>query len=110
MKLELVSTPLCPYVHRSTTMLNEKGAVFDVRYMDLKNKPDCFLAIPPRGKVPLLVGDGTPLFESNAINEFLDETIAPRLLPADPIERARQRAWVEFTNDLFLAHSKIGLG
>ena len=36
------------------------------------------------------------LFESNAINEYLDETIAPRLHPADPVERARNRAWTDY--------------
>jgi glutathione S-transferase len=36
------------------------------------------------------------LFESNAINEYLDETIAPRLHPGDPIERAVNRAWTDY--------------
>ena len=36
------------------------------------------------------------LFESNAINEYLDETIAPRLHPADPVERAVNRAWTDY--------------
>jgi glutathione S-transferase len=36
------------------------------------------------------------LFESNAINEYLDETIEPRLHPADPVQRAIHRAWTDF--------------
>jgi glutathione S-transferase len=36
------------------------------------------------------------LFESNAINEYLDETIEPRLHPADPFERAINRAWTDY--------------
>jgi glutathione S-transferase len=36
------------------------------------------------------------LFESNAINEYLDETIEPRLHPADPVQRAINRAWTDF--------------
>jgi glutathione S-transferase len=79
---------------------------FDRRNIDLKNKPDWFLAISPRGKVPVLVADGVALFESAAICEFLDETHPPRLLPADPFERARQRAWVEVANDLLAAQYK----
>jgi len=108
MKLELVSFALCPFVHRSTTMLHEKGVPFELKYIDLKNKPDWFLAISPRGKVPVLVADGTPIFESAVINEFIDETHPPRLLPDDPLERARQRAWIEVANDLFAAQYKVG--
>ena len=53
--LQLVSHPLCPYVHRATAMLLEKGVPFDVRYVDLRAKPDWFLELSPRGKVPVLV-------------------------------------------------------
>jgi glutathione S-transferase len=101
MALELVSFPLCPYVHRSTILLLEKRADFQVVYVDLNDKPDWFLAISPRSKVPVLVVDSVPIFESAVINEYLDETVPPRLLPADPLERARQRAWIEVANDLF---------
>ena len=106
MKLELVSHALCPFVHRAAIMLREKGVPFERRIVDLKNKPDWFLAISPRGKVPVLVADGRALFESAAICEFLDETHPPRLVPADPFERARQRAWVEVANDLLGAQFK----
>ena len=37
--LQLVSHPLCPFVHRATAMLLEKGVTFDVRYVDLRAKP-----------------------------------------------------------------------
>jgi glutathione S-transferase len=36
------------------------------------------------------------LFESNAIAEYLDETIAPRLHPQDPVARAVHRAWTDY--------------
>lgn len=103
MNLELISFALCPFVHRSAIMLAEKGVPFRRRDVDLKNKPDWFLALSPRGKVPVLLVDERPLFESSAINEFLDETHAPRLLPEDAFGRAVQRAWVEIANDLLLA-------
>ena len=106
MKLELISHALCPFVHRAAITLHEKGVAFDRRIVDLKNKPDWFLAISPRGKVPVLLADGVALFESAAICEFLDETHPPRLVPADPFERARQRAWVEVANDLIAAQFK----
>jgi glutathione S-transferase len=107
MQLELISFARCPYVHRATTMLHEKGVPFEIKYIDLKAKPAWFLAISPRSKVPVLVADGTPIFESAVIDEFIDETHPPRLLPEDPIARARERAWVEVANDLFAAQYKV---
>ena len=106
MKLELISHALCPFVHRAAIMLHEKGVPFDRRVVDLGDKPEWFLAISPRGKVPVLVADGVALFESAAICEFVDEMYPPRLVSAEPFERARQRAWVEVTNDLLAAQFK----
>jgi glutathione S-transferase len=107
MKLELVSNTLCPFVHRAAIMLREKGSVFETKYIDLKAKPDWFLAISPRGKVPVLVADGVALFESAAICEFLDEACPPRLMPDELFARARHRAWVEVANDLLFAQHKV---
>jgi glutathione S-transferase len=107
MKLVLVSHTLCPYVHRAAAMIHEKGVAFERRVIDLRAKPDWFLAVSPRGKVPVLLVDGQPLFESQAIIEFLDETHPPSLLGSDPFERARQRAWVEVANDLSNAQYRL---
>jgi glutathione S-transferase len=107
MKLELISHLLCPFVHRAAIMLHEKGVSFERRNVDLKNKPDWFLAISPRGKVPVLVADGIALFESAVICEFLDETHPPHLVPAEPFERAVQRGWVEVANDLLASQFRI---
>ena len=107
MRLELLSNPLCPYVHRTAILLHEKGLPFERKQVDLANKPGWFLALSPRGKVPVLLVDGRPLFESPAINEFLDEVHGQRLLPDDPFERALHRAWVELASDLFSAQYKL---
>ncbi len=107
MRLELLSNPLCPYVHRTAILLHEKGLPFERRQVDLQNKPGWFLALSPRGKVPVLLVDGRPLFESPAINEFLDEVHGDRFLPDDPFERALHRAWLEIANDLFSAQYKL---
>lgn len=88
-------------------LLRAKDVEFDVTYVNLRDKPDWFLEISPHGKVPVLkVGDEI-LFESNAIAEFLDEMVAPRLHPQDPIARANNRAWTDFTGDFATALSKI---
>ncbi|MDJ0929117.1 MAG: glutathione S-transferase family protein [Gammaproteobacteria bacterium] len=97
-QLKLISHRLCPYVQRARIVLNEKRIPHDIEFIDLDAKPDWFLAVSPLGKVPVLLVDGEPLFESAAIIEFLDETTPGSLHPAGPLERARHRAWIEFAS------------
>ena len=80
-------------------VLRAKDVEFEVTYINLREKPDWFLKISPHGKVPVLSVDEQPLFESNAIAEFLDETTEPHLHPSDAIKRARNRAWTDFVPD-----------
>jgi glutathione S-transferase len=95
MQLELISIPGCPFVQRTTVLLLEKKVNFEVKVIDPKNKPDWFLKISPFGRVPVLVADGTPIFESSAIIEYLEEMHPdPPLYPKDPILRARDRGWL----------------
>ena len=96
-KYMLVSFKTCPWVQRSAIVLREKNVEFELRHIEPDNRPDWFLAISPHKKVPVLrIDNSVSLFESNAINEFLDETIAPQLHPEDPIERAVDRAWTDY--------------
>jgi glutathione S-transferase len=96
-KYLLVSFKTCPWVQRAAIVLREKNTPFEFRHIDKDNRPDWFLAISPHKKVPVLsVDDKVSLFESNAIAEFLDETIVPRLHPDDPVLRAINRAWTDY--------------
>jgi glutathione S-transferase len=101
--LVLVSHALCPYVQRAAIVLAEKGVAFERRDIDLAAKPDWFLRISPLGKTPVLLVDGEPIFESAVICDYLDETLEPRLHPADALQRARQRGWVEFGSQVLNA-------
>ena len=96
-KYLLVSFKTCPWVQRAAIVLREKHIDFEFQHIEPDNRPDWFLAISPHKKVPVLRFDNrVSLFESNAIAEYLDETVAPRLHPADPIERAVNRAWTDY--------------
>jgi glutathione S-transferase len=96
-KYMLVSFKGCPWVQRSAIVLREKNTPFEFRHIESDNRPDWFLAMSPHQKVPVIrIDDRDSLFESNAINEYLDETIEPRLHPADPIQRAVNRAWTDY--------------
>ena len=100
-RLRLISHKLCPYVQRAVIVATEKKISFERVDIDLANKPDWFLALSPTGKVPLLEVEGEDarahvIFESAVIAEYLDEIgDGERLLSADPLERSRERAWVE---------------
>ena len=88
-------------------LLRAKDIEFDVTYINLQDKPDWFLDISPHGKVPVLkVGDEV-LFESNAIAEYLDEVVRPRLHPEDPLARAKNRAWTDYVPTFAGAMSSI---
>src|SRR5262245_38709213 len=96
-KYLLVSFKTCPWVQRAAIVLREKKIDFEFRHIEPDNRPDWFLAISPHKKVPVLrIDDQVSLFESNAIAECLDETVAPRLHPEDPIARAVNRAWTDY--------------
>ena len=87
--------------------MRAKNVEFEVTYITKDTKPDWFLEISPHGKVPVLKVDDHALFESNAIAEFLDEVVEPQLAPKDPIERARNRAWTDFTANWAGALNKV---
>jgi glutathione S-transferase len=87
--------------------MRAKKVDFEVTYITKETKPDWFLEISPHGKVPVLMVDDDVLFESNAIAEFLDEVVEPRLAPEDPIKRARNRAWTDFASSWSGALGKV---
>jgi glutathione S-transferase len=95
----LISHHLCPYVQRVAIALQEKRIAFERRYIDLAAKPDWFTAISPLGKVPLLQLGHDVLFESAVICEYLEDAYPEYPLhPTDPIQRAKQRGWIEFSS------------
>ncbi|MFZ0254770.1 MAG: glutathione S-transferase family protein [Gammaproteobacteria bacterium] len=97
MDLELISFELCPYVQRAVITLLYKQASFTLTHIDLADPPKWFLDISPFGKVPVLRVNGkTIIFESAVINEYIDEVFPDRLHPADPLQRALNRSWIEF--------------
>src|SRR5579864_8374967 len=77
--------------------LNLKGItpdeVIDVNLMQGKQRDEAFAKVNPMKALPaLILDDGTVLFESLAILEYLDETHPnPPLLPKEPKARARVR-------------------
>jgi len=73
--------------------LVEKGLTWEARRVDLfktEQYDPQYLKLNPKGVVPTLVHDGTPVIESTLICEYLDDTFPdPPLMPKHPAERAR---------------------
>lgn len=100
--IELISFNLCPFVQRSVITLEKKGIDFNITYIDLANKPEWFLKLSPLGKVPVVKYGDQVLFESAVINEFLDEITAESLMPSDPLRKAIDRGWIEYSSQVLM--------
>ena len=102
--MQLYSGTTCPFSHRCRFVLYEKGMDFQVIDVDLYNKPEDIAVMNPYNRLPVLVERDLILYESNIINEYIDERFPhPQLMPADPLMRARARLMLfNFEKELFV--------
>ena len=100
----LYSGTTCPFSQRCRLVLFEKGMNFEIKDVDLFKKPEDINVMNPYGQVPILVERDLTLYESNIINEYIDERFPhPQLMPADPVMRARARLFLfNFERELFV--------
>jgi len=100
----LYSGTTCPFSQRCRLVLFEKGMDFEIKDVDLFKKPEDINVMNPYGQVPILVERDLTLYESNIINEYIDERFPhPQLMPADPVMRARARLFLfNFERELFI--------
>ena len=82
--------------YRVRIALNVKGVDYETVSVDLPSAAHHsaeFRALNPQATIPTLDDDGTVLWQSLAIIEYLDTRFpAPRLIPAEPVARARVQA------------------
>lgn len=86
--------------HRVRIALNLKGIAYENSSYALRKaeqRSEAYLKLNPQGFVPALeLDDGTVLTQSLAIMDYLDEVQPePALLPADPVRRAKVRAFAQ---------------
>jgi glutathione S-transferase len=83
-------------------LLAEKNLDCELREVNLVNKSSDFLKVSPIGKVPVFVEeDGTVIWDSTLIAEYLDETYPkPRFYPSNYRERLECRKWEELADNL----------
>ncbi|MBC7667246.1 maleylacetoacetate isomerase [Caulobacter sp. DWR2-3-1b2] len=121
MKLTLHSAWRASAPYRVRIGLNLKGLAYEVAPVDLvhsQHHEAAYVALNAQRLLPTLEVDGRALTQSLAILEWLDETVPePRLLPADPFDRAVVRAMAEIVacdihplNNLRILRALTGLG
>ena len=98
MQLKLISFKLCPFVQQVSVVLNWKNVDYGLEYIELADPPDWFLKLSPFKQVPILLVKDKVLFESTAINEYIEEAYEKKLHPDDLILKAKNRSWIAFCN------------
>ena len=84
-------TAATPNGYKVSVALEELGLPYRVHAVNLmtgEQKSDAFLAMNPNGRIPVIVDDGFPVFESGAILIYLAEKTG-KLMPQDMQGRSR---------------------
>ena len=75
--------------------------------VNLKWKPDWFLARNPLGLVPVLEENDKIVYESVACDDYLDDIYPQnKLTPSDPYTKARHKTLMEIFNKVRLNEKK----
>jgi len=93
--MKLIGSHASPYARKVRIVLAEKKIEYDFEIDDPWKQDAKTPHFNPLGKVPVLVlDDGSTLFDSRVIVEFLDN-VSPlaRLIPAENRERIEVRRW-----------------
>ncbi|KAL9955974.1 hypothetical protein ACROYT_G037383 [Oculina patagonica] len=88
----------CPFAHRAWISMLAKGVDFEYIEQNPYDKSAEWLAVNPRGLIPVIVHNGNSIYESHVCIEYIDEAwpSGPSLLPKGPYQRARARMWGDF--------------
>ncbi len=91
---------------KTKIVLEEKRIPYRIENLPpghLWKKPPEMTARHPLGKVPYIEHDGATIYDSTVIGEYLEDRFSwPRLLPADPLARARVRMLEQFADEALL--------
>ncbi len=90
--MKLLASKTSPYARKVRVLLAEKQLAFEFVEENSWSAETTVPRFNPIGKVPVLVlDDGSCLFDSSVIAEYLDPLGAPAFLPPAGMERARVR-------------------
>jgi glutathione S-transferase len=95
------------HASKTKVVLEEKRLSYRIENLppgNLWKKPPEMTARHPLGKVPYIEEDGLILYDSTVIDEYLEDRYSwPRLLPQDPLMRAKVRTVEQFADEAILA-------
>src|SRR5687768_9204048 len=93
--MKLLASLASPYTRKVRVVLAEKKIDADLELVDVNPVDNVVNPHNPLGKVPTLVlDDGTSLYDSRVIVEFLDgKSPISRLIPEDLRDRVAVRRW-----------------
>ncbi|HKZ74458.1 MAG TPA: glutathione S-transferase family protein [Steroidobacteraceae bacterium] len=93
--MQLIGSPISPFVRKVLVFLNLKGLGFEIDPLVPFYGNDRFEALNPLRRIPLLIDDRVTLADSSVICQYLEERYpTPALYPQDIAARARAR-WLE---------------
>ena len=93
--MKLLASPASPYTRKVRIVLTEKKIDCDLEVVDVNPAENPVNRHNPLGKIPtLILDDGTALYDSRVIVEFLDgKSPIGRLIPEDLRDRVAVRRW-----------------
>jgi RNA polymerase-associated protein len=114
--MNIYSSPVCPWCHRTRIVLAEKDITCETVDVDLNKLPEDLAELNPYNSVPTLVDRDLVLYDSRIIIEYLDERFPhPPLMPVDPVSRAKTRIalmrvehdWFPLMHDILYKSEKV---
>lgn len=94
--MKLLVSKTCPFAQRAWITANALKVDCEIEIIDLKNKPDWFLALTDFAKVPVLIDDQQRvLWESMVVSNYLNELHDYKLNPKDRFVNAINDAWIQ---------------
>ena len=100
--MKLLHSPTSPYARKVRVVAAEKKLELDLELADPWNRNPELVKVNPLGKVPaLIMDDGTSLFDSRVIVEYLDG-LSPvhRLIPETSRDRIAVKRWEAIADGL----------
>lgn len=87
------------YILLGHYVINTKMKIFhfshDPVFINLTEKPEWYTASVPTGKVPALKTEGSILYESLIISDYLDEKYEGKLSASTPLQKALDKIFIE---------------
>lgn len=74
----------CPFTQRVLLTLEEKHLPYDMKFVNLSNKPEWFLKVNPEGKVPAIKLEDKWIGDSDVITQALEEKFPEPSLVTPP--------------------------